>query len=185
MRASSNASSAGTESCWSMKWATPAARAPGTSVSPRDSRVSASFALSRRNGTPWARASRAVNSTLAPPTVNASAPTAAPPMKSRRLIISYLPRAWRLLGPLPYDLGSCPRHCSRVGILQFIRGERSDHSLLGSPVKIGERTSLNLGGHGFVGLVHGIPAKRGNHSLHDSFVFLRSPLVHAVGREFA
>src|SRR3989442_15930283 len=65
-----------------------------------------------------------------------------------------------------------------------MRGERGDHSLLGSPVKIGERPSLNLGGHGLVGLVHGIPAERGNHSWHDAFVFLRSPLVHAVGREF-
>src|SRR5271168_3130870 len=69
-----------------MKWATPAARAPGTSVSPNASMVSASVAFNRRNGTFCARASRAVNNTSAPPTVNASAPVAAPLMKSRRSI---------------------------------------------------------------------------------------------------
>src|SRR5262249_21890329 len=79
----------------------PAARAPGTSVSPSASRASASCALSRRKGTPWARACRGVSSSCALPTVNASAPTAAPPMKSRRLIISYLPVAclYRASGP--------------------------------------------------------------------------------------
>src|SRR5882762_3120521 len=69
-----------------MKCATPAARAPGTRVSPNASRVSASSAFSRRKGTPWARASRAVRRILAPPTVNASAPRAAPRTKSRRFI---------------------------------------------------------------------------------------------------
>src|SRR5437667_12369430 len=69
-----------------MKWAIPAARAPGTSVSPNASMVSASSALSRRNGTFCARASRVVNNTSTPPTVNASAPVAAPFMKSRRSI---------------------------------------------------------------------------------------------------
>src|SRR5260221_2802954 len=62
----------------------PAARAPGTRVSPNASRVSASSAFSRRKGTPWARASRAVRKILAPPTVNASAPSAVPRIKSRR-----------------------------------------------------------------------------------------------------
>src|SRR6266568_1935726 len=71
MRASSSASSGGTESCWSIKCAMPAARAPGRSVSPSASSVSASPVFSRRNGTPWACASRAVSSTWAPPTVHA------------------------------------------------------------------------------------------------------------------
>src|SRR6267142_4703916 len=66
-----------------MKCATPAARAPGTSVSPSASKVSASRAWSRRNGTPWARAARGVSRTCAPPTVNASAPSAAPRMNWR------------------------------------------------------------------------------------------------------
>src|SRR5712691_6560630 len=69
-----------------MKCAMPAARAPGTRVSPNASRVSASSAFSRRNGTPWARASRAVRKIFAPPTVNASAPRVAPRTKSRRFI---------------------------------------------------------------------------------------------------
>src|SRR6266581_6498761 len=64
----------------------PAARAPGTRVSPNASRVSASSAFRRRKGTPWARASRAVRRILAPPTVNASAPRIAPLTKSRRFI---------------------------------------------------------------------------------------------------
>src|SRR5215813_3845022 len=87
-----------------MKWATPAARAPGTNVSPNASIVSASLAFSRRNGTFCARASRGVNNVSTPPTVNASAPVAAPLMKSRRsigLIISsvslLLPSAKSLL----------------------------------------------------------------------------------------
>src|SRR5437764_2102226 len=66
-----------------MKCAMPASRAPGTSVSPIASSVSASRACSRRNGTPRARASRGVSKTCAPPTVNASAPSAAPRMNSR------------------------------------------------------------------------------------------------------
>src|SRR5258706_13929273 len=64
----------------------PAARAPGTRVSPNASRVSASSAFSRRKGTPWALASRGVRKILAPPTVNASAPRVAPRTKSRRFI---------------------------------------------------------------------------------------------------
>src|SRR5205823_13637967 len=66
-----------------MKCAMPAARAPGTSVSPSASRVSASRACRSRNGTPWARASRGVSRTCAPPTVKASAPSAAPRMNWR------------------------------------------------------------------------------------------------------
>src|SRR6516165_4378008 len=48
--------------------------------------VCASSALSRRNGTPCARASRADNSTSTPPTVNANTPVAVPFRKSRRSI---------------------------------------------------------------------------------------------------
>src|SRR5467141_2606655 len=88
MRASSSASSAGTEICESMNWAMPAARAPGTSVSPNASRVSASSGLSRRSVAPWARAARGVSSTSTPPIVNASAPIAAPRINSRRLFMS-------------------------------------------------------------------------------------------------
>src|SRR5260221_8925240 len=66
-----------------MKCAMPAARAPGTSVSRSASSVSASRAWSRRNGTPCALASRGVSRTCAPPTVNASAPNAAPRMNWR------------------------------------------------------------------------------------------------------
>src|SRR6516225_5630266 len=69
-----------------MKWATPAARAPGTNVSPRASMVSASLAFNRRNGTFCARASRGVSQTSTPPTVNASAPIPAPFIRSRRSI---------------------------------------------------------------------------------------------------
>src|SRR6516162_8163560 len=62
----------------------PAARAPGSSVSPNASIVCASSALSRRNGTPCARASRADNEAAAPPIVNANTPVAVPFRKSRR-----------------------------------------------------------------------------------------------------
>src|SRR5262249_44855150 len=48
--------------------------------------VSASLAFSRRNGTLCARASCGVSHTSAPPTVNASAPIAAPLIRSRRSI---------------------------------------------------------------------------------------------------
>src|SRR4051812_26312347 len=65
-----------------MKCAMPAARAPGARVSPLASSVSASRACSSRKGTPCARASRGVSNTCAPPTVNASAPSA-PRMNSR------------------------------------------------------------------------------------------------------
>src|SRR5262245_20203849 len=84
MRASSSASSAGIEICWSTKWDIPAWRAPGTSVSPSASSVAACAAVSVRSGTPCARAARGVSRTSAPPTVKASAPIAAPFMKARR-----------------------------------------------------------------------------------------------------
>src|SRR5215831_8560246 len=84
MRASSSASSAGIEICWSTKWDIPAWRAPGTSVSPSASSVAACAAVSVRSGTPCARAARGVSRTSAPPTVKASAPNAAPFMKARR-----------------------------------------------------------------------------------------------------
>src|SRR6516164_1227404 len=84
MRASSSASSAGIEICWSTKWDIPAWRAPGTSVSPSTSSVAACAAISVRSGTPCARAARGVSRTSAPPTVKASAPIAAPFMKARR-----------------------------------------------------------------------------------------------------
>src|SRR5438046_7608537 len=88
MRASSSASSGGTEICESMNWAMPPARAPGTRVSPSASRVSTSSGLSRRSVAPWARAARGVSSISTPPIVNASAPIAAPRMNSRRLLMS-------------------------------------------------------------------------------------------------
>src|SRR6516165_4357157 len=84
MRASSSASSAGIEICWSTKWDIPAWRAPGTSVSPSASSVAACAAVSVRSGTPCARAARGVSRTSAPPTVKASAPITAPFMKARR-----------------------------------------------------------------------------------------------------
>src|SRR5579883_2454225 len=56
MRASSSASPAGMEICWSMKLAMPCWRAPGTSVSPIASMVAASSGLKVRSGTPSARA---------------------------------------------------------------------------------------------------------------------------------
>src|SRR5262245_60540860 len=87
MRASSSASSGGTETWWSMKCAMPAARAPGTSVSPSDPIDSASSPFSMRYGTPFARASRAVSHTVEPPTLKASAPSPAPRMKSLLLFI--------------------------------------------------------------------------------------------------
>src|SRR6202049_3622563 len=71
-----------------MKCATPACRAPGTSVSPSAARVSASWALSRRNGTPCARAAPGVIITRAPPTVKASTPIPAPLRKTRRSMAS-------------------------------------------------------------------------------------------------
>src|SRR5437867_9935664 len=81
-----------------MKCEMPAARAPGTSVSPSASRVSASPAFNRRKGTPWARASRAVRRIGAPPAVNASAPSVAPRMKSLRFISCMMsPRQVRVL----------------------------------------------------------------------------------------
>src|SRR5215813_13388157 len=84
MRASSSASSAGIEICWSTKWAMPACRAPGTSVSPSASSVAASGAVKVLSGTPWARAAPGVSRVSAPPTVKASAPRPAPFMKARR-----------------------------------------------------------------------------------------------------
>src|SRR5262245_44832745 len=84
MRASSSASSAGIEICWSTKWDIPAWRALGTNVSPSASSVAACAAVSVRSGTPCARAARGVSRTSAPPTVKASAPIAAPFMKARR-----------------------------------------------------------------------------------------------------
>src|SRR5215468_2666784 len=84
MRASSSASSAGIEICWSTKWDIPAWRAPGTSVSPSASSVAACAAVSVRSGTPCERAARGVSRTSPPPTVKASAPMAAPFMKARR-----------------------------------------------------------------------------------------------------
>src|SRR5262245_12065985 len=84
MRASSSASSAGIEICWSTKWDIPAWRAPGTSVSPSASSIAACAAVRVRSATPCARAARGVSRTSVPPTVKASAPIAAPFMKARR-----------------------------------------------------------------------------------------------------
>src|SRR5262245_54392407 len=84
MRASSSASSAGIEICWSTKWDIPAWRAPGTRVSPSASSVAACAAVSVRSGTPCERAARGVSRISVPPTVKASAPIAAPFMKARR-----------------------------------------------------------------------------------------------------
>src|SRR5262249_28127202 len=57
---------------------------PGSSVSPSASRVSPSSPFRIRNGTAFARASRAVISVSTPPTVKASTPMLAPLRKTRR-----------------------------------------------------------------------------------------------------
>src|SRR6516225_5279944 len=88
MRASRSASPGGTETCWSMKCATPASRAPGTNASPSASRVSASSPLSRRNGTARARASPGVIRTSNPATEKVSMPMLAPLRKTRRSMAS-------------------------------------------------------------------------------------------------
>src|SRR5262249_39528726 len=69
----------------------PASRAPGTSASLNASSALASPALSTLSGTPWARACSGVSMTSTPPTVNASAPAAAPCMNVRRLTGSIVP----------------------------------------------------------------------------------------------
>src|SRR5262245_37807442 len=91
----------------------PAARAPGTRVSPSASRVAACPALNVRNGTPWARAARGVSITSAPLTENASAPAAAPLSKARRSMscIMFPPSYLRTL-----QADRTPRTCPSVRV---------------------------------------------------------------------
>src|SRR5262245_20690011 len=114
MRACSSASSAGTEIWWSMKCATPALRAPRTSVSPSASTSSASGSLSSRNGTLRARASPADSMTVEPPTVKASAPNVAPFMKARLSMVG--------MAFLPY--GGAQVHAALNGSLAAADGAR-------------------------------------------------------------
>src|SRR6266581_5888368 len=121
-----------------MKCEMPAARAPGTSVSPSASRVSASPAFNRRKGTPWARASRAVRRIWAPPTVNASAPSVAPRMKSLRFISCMLPSSTnRVLLQIRSFLRA------NVSGIKLARGDQRDLFQGAASLSIPQRTEVD------------------------------------------
>jgi hypothetical protein len=91
---------------------------------------------------------------------------------------------WLLLGSLPCGFNRTARRINRVAVLQFVRGERCDQSLLIDPDKIREGTPLNVCYYGFVGFIDCIRAKTTDKSCHDSFIFRGSSLGHRLTREF-
>src|SRR5262245_33833801 len=89
-----------------------------------------------------------------------------------------------LLRAPPNDVAARPCRGRGVRIFELVRRQGRDGSLLRGPVEIGIGRRLDVRDQHLASLVDGPSTVIGDRSLQHRFVFIRCPLIDAVGSKF-
>src|ERR1044072_211434 len=96
----------------------------------------------------------------------------APPYSPSSSVISRLASGWvkRSLDPLPDRLVDSACRAGRIGVFEFVRGQRADDAFLVAPVQIRISGRLDVGREGLRGFIDRPCPEVRDHALHDSRV---------------